>query len=514
MTTLRLIGKTLAPVSKRTFLMGAAATLSTSILPTWRRAEAADKYDLIVVGAGNSGMPAAIFAAERGGNVLVVEKSPVLGGTLDRSGGMMSGSGTVFQKAKGIDDSPDAHYADTMHISRGTVDPVITRLFVDNAGDSINWLAANGFEVADDSQPVLTMGHEPWTTPRYHFGEGRGRTVLAVMEPLYKAQERAGKVTSLMSTGVIDLIQDNSGAVVGVTTEDDNGRLADYMGKHVVLACGGCASNPRMFADLHGKELTAQLAYPYSQGAGLTLGLSAGGYICGGEKYLASFGAILADDTYPSVTDARFNGRPDQRQPWEIYVNSDGKRFMREDHPSVDYREHALTAQAGQRMWVISDQEIMDKAPIAYGSWNKRQLMDAFDDHPMFIKAENLDALGVKGGINPANLMNSVTTYNRAVTEGTMDAFGRLHRPLMLTKGPYYAVRVTGTTLLSFAGLAVDGQLRVTRPDGTPVPNLYAAGEVIGAGATTGNSYVNGSMVTPALTFGRLLGQRMLNFSA
>ena len=53
----------------------------------------------------------------------------------------------------------------------------------------------------------------------------------------------------------------------------------------------------------------------------------------------------------------------------------------------------------------------------------------------------------------------------------------------------------------------VNTQLRVTREDGHPIPNLFAAGEVIRAGATTGNALVNGMMVTPALTFGRLIGQ-------
>ena len=513
MTTHRYVNGVLAPVSKRTFLKGSAAVLATGVLPTWRRAEAADKYDLIVVGAGTAGMPAAIFAAERGANVLVVEKSPVPGGTLDRSGGQISGSGTVFQRAKGIDDSPDAHYADNMRISRNTVDPVITRLFVDNAGDSINWLAANGFEALDE-HPVLGGGHEYFTTRRYHWGKDGGRSILATMEPLYNAAERDERITTLMSTGVVDLIQDNAGAVVGVVAEDEDGRLTDYMSKHVILACGGCAANPRMFSDLHNMELTGQFAYPYSQGAGLTLGQSAGGYIRGGEKYLASFGTVLQDDTYPSVRETSFTSRPDVRAAWEVFVNSDGHRFMREDHPSVDYREHRLTAQSGQRAWVIADQEIMDKAPMAYAGWGKDQLMDAFDGHPMFTKAETLDVLGVKAGINPVNLATSITKYNRSIAEGTTDAFGRQNRPLPVSKGPYYAVRITGISLLSFAGLAVDDKLRVVRPDGSAVPNLYAAGEIIGAGATSGNAYTNGSMVTPAVTFGRLLGQRMLNFSA
>jgi fumarate reductase flavoprotein subunit len=261
-------------------------------------------------------------------------------------------------------------------------------------------------------------------------------------------------------------------------------------------------------------ELTAQFAYPFSRGAGLTLGQGVGGYIRGGDKYLATFGAVLQDDSYPSAVEFWFTSRPDVRAAWEVFVNSDGHRFMREDHPSVHYREHRLTAQAGQRAWVIADQAIMDKAPIAYEGWDKKKLIDVFDHHPMFATADTLDALAVKTGINPVNLAATIANYNRSIEEGTTDAFGREHRPLPVSKGPYYAVRMTGMSLLSFAGLAVDSELRVIRPNGSPVPNLYAAGEVIGAGATSGNSYCNGSMVTPAITFGRLLGQRMLNFSA
>ncbi|MDX2224315.1 MAG: FAD-dependent oxidoreductase, partial [Rhodospirillaceae bacterium] len=505
-------------LSKRTLLKsaGAGALIGAlpSVLPTWRRAEAADKkFDLIVIGAGTAGMPAAIFAAERGARVLVIEKSPVLGGTLDRTGGQMSASRTVFQKAKGIEDSPDAHFADNMRINNWTADPVMTRLFVDNAGDTLNWLAAQGFEVLPD-HPVLGGGHEYFTTPRYQWGKDSGRSIFAVLEPLFEKAVAAGKVTAMLSTGAVDLIQDKSGAVVGVTVEDDAGRLSDHMGKHVLLACGGCAANPRMFEDLHGVPLTAAVAYPFSQGMGLTLGQAAGGYLRGGEKFLGSFGTVLADDNYPSVQDVGYVSRPDTRPPWEIYVNAAGERFMREDHPSVDYREHALLRQPGMRLWVIASQEMMDKAPTAIPRWGKDKVMAAFGTHPMFTRAESLEALAVKSGINVAGLTATVAKYNTALKEGGVDAFGRVHRPLAIGQGPYYAIRLTSYSLLSFAGLAIDGQLRVVRPDGTAIPNLYAAGEVIGAGATSGNAYTNGSMVTPALTFGRLLGQRMLKFNA
>ena len=79
-----------------------------------------------------------------------------------------------------------------------------------------------------------------------------------------------------------------------------------------------------------------------------------------------------------------------------------------------------------------------------------------------------------------------------------------------IARPPYYAVQMQGWTVISFAGLAVDERLRVIDPGRRPIPNLYAVGEVIGAGATSGRAYTNGMLVTPALTFGRLLGQQYL----
>ena len=58
----------------------------------------------------------------------------------------------------------------------------------------------------------------------------------------------------------------------------------------------------------------------------------------------------------------------------------------------------------------------------------------------------------------------------------------------------------------------LDPKPELNKQDGKPIPNLYAAGELLGAGQFMGRSYCGGMLVTPALTFGRLLGQRMLKF--
>lgn len=471
-------------------------------------ANGAEPWDVIVVGAGTAGLPTAIFAAKRGARVLLIEKSDRLGGTLDRSAGQIAAAGTRFQSAKNIADSADAHFDDIMRISRGTCDPELARVFVDNAASTVEWLAENGFAALPE-HPVRESAHEAFMTARYLWGAQRGLSILQVLKAQTEAAISAGKVSALMQTGAVELMQDNNGRVVGVIAENANGVRSEYLTKSVVLASGGCAANPVMFQDLHGVPLYARLAYPTNQGMGISLGVAAGGYVRGGEKYLCNSGSILADANYPSASFTAAALDPRSRQPWEITINRRGERFIREDHPSVDAREHALLRQPGMQAWVIFDQEILNTAPPLLPQFEKERVMGLFNAHPSFSSADTLEALAKKIDVPASGLAQSVARYNAARAKA-IDTFGRTHMPMPIDKAPFYAVAIQGISVLSFAGLAVDTKMRVINDDGEPVPNLYAAGEILGAGATCGNAYTNGMMLTPALTFGRMLGQTIL----
>jgi fumarate reductase flavoprotein subunit len=434
----------------------------------------------------------------------------LLGGTLDRSTGQIAGAGTVFQKAKNIEDSVDDHYNDIMRINGNTSDPVLCRLFVDHAADTINWLAANGFRALDE-HPLTGAGHEHFKTERYLWGQGGGKAIYATMEPLFNKAVESGGITVLTSTAVVDLIKSTDGAVLGVVCEDSDGKRLDLRGRSTVLASGGCAANPTMYHELHGTQLWTDSAYPYSQGDGLMLGQSAGGYLRGGEHYAGLFSTVMQYKLVPSPREGSLATSPGRGRPiMEVYVNSRGERFLREDEPSVDHREKAVVKQPGQRFWAIFDEPIFNVSPSIFPAFSQQKMADAFNTHPMFSKADTLTELGVRAGVDPGTLEQTVQTYNTAVARGAPDPFGRQQRPMTIATPPYYAIRAQSWTIVSFAGLAVDGQLRVINKSGEAVPNLYAAGEVIGGGATTGNAYTNGMFVTPALTFGRLLGSRIL----
>jgi len=184
---------------------------------------------------------------------------------------------------------------------------------------------------------------------------------------------------------------------------------------------------------------------------------------------------------------------------------------MREDHPSIDYRERALLAQPDMAMHVVFDEGIRQNAsPI---SLTPPAEFDAkFGRHPSYLKAPTLTSLAEQLEIPAANLEETVAQYNRAVDEQRDPDFGRLFLIRRIERPPFYAIRARGITVLSPAGLAVDSQLRVLNEAGEPIPNLYAAGEILGFGRTSGNAFVGGLSLTPALTFGKLLGERLLRW--
>jgi len=501
-------------INRRPFIIGSSIGFALSALPLSKRnaLSKSNNWDLIIIGAGTAGMPTALFALARGAKVLLVEKSPIMGGTMDRSSGQVAAAGTIWQLEKGISDTPQAHYDDVMRINRNTSDPVLTRLLVDNAGDTLNWFAARGYKILE-GHPVKGGGHEPFTTKRYQWSPDRALAFYNVMEPMVLNYLKRGKLGLLLDTGAVDLIIDSDGSVGGVVTENDSGERIDYKSHFVVIASGGCAANPRMFEDLHGVPLYRQVAYPYSQGNGISLGLGAGGFVQGGDKYATLFGTILDSEYLPAPNFARPILSPQRRKPWEVFVNVHGKRFVEEDHPSVAHREYSLGLQPGHRHWAIFDQTIFDTAPPFIPSLSNSEIKNAFESHPMFSKASTLRELAVKAGINPFNLNNEINKYNQAIVMQKPDPIGRQHRPLPIANPPFYAIRLQGWNVMSYAGLAVNSNLNVIRADGSLIPNLFAAGEVIGNSATSGNALTNGAGLTPALTFGRLLGQKIIPFS-
>ncbi|MBL8645318.1 MAG: FAD-dependent oxidoreductase, partial [Rhodospirillaceae bacterium] len=297
-------------------------------------------FDAVVMGAGTAGLPVAIFAANRGAKVCLIERGPEVGGCLLINRGQMSGAGTKLQAARGINDNAAKHMEDVVRISKGTTDKAFAEMAVNLQGPFIDWLMENGFEMLPD-MPRIIHGHEAYDIPRTYWGREDGRSILKVMKPMLDAHVAAGRVTVKLGTGVTGLIRGEGGAVTGVET-DAGERI---MGRHVVLSAGGYGANTNLHAKLHPGKTLWSGSYHLAQGKGLELGLSAGGVLVHTDKFLPGFGGIL-DHTLPVPRYRSMGGlTPQDRPQWEIVVNAHGKRFYAEDCDSVDSRAHDLAQQ-------------------------------------------------------------------------------------------------------------------------------------------------------------------------
>lgn len=487
---------------KRRLFLG--SSLAATALAARLRAAEQTTWDFIIVGAGTAGLPAAIFAARRNAKVLVIDAADKIGGTLHLAGGEISGAITKLQAAKGLKDHPDIHYEDVMRLSHSTADPDVIRLAVDHGGATIDWLLDGGL-VPLPEHPVAGEGLDGhgYTVARYLWGKNGGRDLLTVMARQFDPLVASGKISLMLNARVSAFLASDAGTVEGVRVGD-----AAIRGRHVILTTGGYAMNPELFERMVGQPAYAAGSYPQSQGDGLTLATSIGAALRGRNLHRPGTGSIMSGDRFPATAYARFNTVVNKRPPWEIWVNAKGERFIREDTSNPYTLSRALFQQPRLKYAIVFDDAILTEAPVGITGWTVDKMRGHFGTHPMFHRAETVAELAAKAGLEPIGLAKTIADYNAATKNGG-DPWGRSHLPRPIAKPPYYAIIHLGHSATSAVGVVIDKDLRALRPNGDPVPGLYAAGEVLGSGVTLGDAFCPGMMLTPAMTFGRLLGERL-----
>lgn len=437
---------------------------------------------VVVVGAGGCGMVAALSAAEASAEVILLEKDTHRACNTARSGGMIPASGTRFQKAAGIDETPADMADEILRMNEHQSDPALTMLLCNRAPELVEWLV-------DSQQVDLELvtdfkypGHD-----NFRMHAPPARTGDALVRDLRAAICRQPSIELVDKAPATSLIVEH-GEVVGVTVRSRSEER--IKAKKVILATNGFGGNHEMVKQ-YCPEVADALYFggEGNTGEGICWGIDAGGAVdCmhafQGHATVAHPHGVLV--SYAII----MNGG--------ILVNQHGKRFGNE---AKSYSGFALKvlAQPGGVAYEILDQRLYDYGQI-FPDFCDTIAADAIK------RGETIEDLARIFHVDPATLRQTVDDYNAAIPTG-MDDFGRTKfvEPL---RPPYYGVEVTGALLHTQGGLVLNRHAQVLRQDGTPVPNLYAGGGVAcGISGKGPSGYWSGNGLLTALGYGRIAGE-------
>ena len=489
------------------------------------------RADVIVVGAGNAALCAALAAAEGGAAVVVLERAP----ETEAGGNSRFTAGAFRCVYDGVDDLralmpdlsdaeiartdfgayPEAQFFDDMgRITDYRCDPELVDILVGHSRETMRWLRAHGVRF----QPI--WGRQAFQVDgRFTFWGGL--TVEAagggpgLVERLLAACVQRG-VRVCYGARATELLRDADG-VRGVTVRAGDGEY-EMSARAVALACGGFEANPEWRARYLGPgwDLARVRGTRFNTGDGLRMALDIGAAACG---HWSGCHAVGWDRNAPEFGDlAVGDGFQKHSYPFGIMLNADGLRFVDEgaDWRNYTYAKYGgiILRQPGQFAWQIFDRKV---AHLLRDEYRIREVTKA--------SAPTLDELAGKlDGVNAARALSTIGEYNRAVNrripfnpnikDGRAAglAIPKSNWANTLDEPPFEAFAVTCGITFTFGGLRVNRGGGVLDTDFKPIGGLYAAGELLGG--LFYSNYPGGAGLMSGAVFGRLAGASAAAFAA
>lgn len=496
--------------------------------------------DVVVVGAGASGLCAAIMARDQGATVLVVEQHHDIGGHAMVSGGRIPlGGGTSLQERYGVADSAEQVYLDhtaPTNLPFRYSDRDLVRTWADENAPTMEFLLENGVVFVDRQPTVVNAG----TVPRLFVAEVystnleetiNGRPGSGLVRALEKSA-RAKGVELLLGHTLTRIVRESpaSGGVQGVTATFEGKPVTIQARRGVVVATGGHTSNVE-FRRIFDPRLTEEYQVagePWTKqsGDGEMLAMAIGASLWATGNQTAERGLPISKTRHIGCRYGYVNLRWQPESPMfplagasgltvsdfqdVILVNQVGLRFWNELDNSFAFLTACLsrngsgdrndeTANGGGPIWAVFDADAVTRE-----KWDPRP--PNVDPKGWFFSADTITELA--GGISnpyqrrpmpPSALEKTVARYNSFVDMGKDADFGRPTPMFKIQKPPFYVAWATPILHDTLAGLRIDQKCQVIDLHGRVIPGLYCAGESAGGFALHG---------LPRVTvFGRIAGR-------
>lgn len=484
-------------------------------------------YDVIIAGAGNAALTAALAAHDEGARVLVLEAAnyELRGGNSRFTGAIFRVSHDGLESLKPILDpsnekwysrvavaaySTDDYAADWNRTSEGRQDDALMRLTIEKSFETVQWMHSKGVKWELTANKLVDPDKVDENTTITLAPGGALRALhegVGLIDNLFAAVE-ATDIDVWYDSPAHDLIATGS-TVHGIRVRKGD-EFVDVYGT-VVLASGGFESNPEMRLRYLGQgwDLVKLRGTRFNMGQMHTKSIAAGAQPVG---HWGGAHAVPLDASAPPVGDLRITDKMSRYSyPYALLVNRDGKRFVDEgeDNVFLTYAKTgwAIRAEPGGVGFQVFDQKTIHLLEPRYSTGTP-------------VVADTLAELADKLGIDKKSFLKTVADFNDSVAadaEERSNPFvldgvaaepegqpAKSNWARTIEQGPFVCYPVTCGITFTYGGIKIDTDARVIDQEGKVMSGLYATGEI--TGGFFFHNYGAGAGLVRGAVFGRIAG--------
>jgi fumarate reductase flavoprotein subunit len=455
------------------------------------------KADLVVIGGGGAGLIAAVSAAERGvENIIVLEAREVAGGNSVFAVSMFN-FGSPNQNKEIIQEQGDQLFKKVMDFTHWNTSGRVTRVLINKSTDTIQWMEKQG--VKFDPPSYARTGQE---SPFFLTPPGADRIGAYIARTMVKRCSELS-IEILYQTRAKKLITNNAGRITGVVAEKD-GLEIRITSKCVIISTGGIIGN---------KRLMKKYLPTYQP----TDDIYIGGLNHKGEGMQMATAVGAATESRVSV-ETSVNRAPWSavlflfvKHPKTLWLNKKGERYCDE---SARESFNGQFRQVGKTAYILMDEKIkqsiyaeeltsIDRFVLASDMTLDvidKNIQEAIRKKDLFAGGKNWVDVAEKDlpwqakngkakisnsltdiakwmGADPQELQATIDEYNDGCDKGYDEVFAKDKKFLLPVRTPpYYAVRCYINALVTHGGIKVSHKMQVLDKEDNSITGLYAAG--------------------------------------
>lgn len=476
--------------------------------------------DVVIIGAGISGLAAAARCTQRGLNTIVLDRLSNLFVRVAQVGVLDS----AVMRRCGVSIDKKKFARDWVMVSGSRCNEELMWVYIKRSGEAFDWMMDQGGDAVD---ATLYTGYYKgevfneypgthWVFQKDGYNRYTNRKGGQLIGEILQKTVIDGGSRIIRSVRAVELEKNVDGRVTSVVAKNENEgtyfRCAAKKG--VIVATGDIEGDREMMEAFAPQALrpTIERYFPKGNNTG------------DGHKMLYWAGAALESPGWAIALHGRRDEYASYYSFYFLFVNSRGKRFMNEDtwtngksmavlsQPGGDFAFTIMDGkwldEFGERFEITGGQAVMPLNLTYFGDkWTKdcglgEEIEQYVEKGKCAWKADTIEELAEKIGVPADTLTKTVARYNELAERGDDEDFGKRAELLTtIVQPPFYALKWGPALLDVFGGALVDTNMRVLDPYHEPIPGLYAVGNA--AGGFCGIDYpllLNGNSSGRALT--------------